>query len=410
MLYFVMLLLGFAGGGVCVFLLVMQKLQAVRKQQESLERRQAEYRMQRDALNQSLHEFMENKQLLADEQIAFRQRVVTYDELRAENTTLKHDLQNNDVARRKLEMDVIKQAENQENISDKVDELGKRYLKENIKWIGRSLTPNNFAAMKKRLLDVIARCRAVGFPISDSDEAEYVAELKADFEKAVRAEFEKQEQARIKAQIREEQQLERETQRELDQVERERKAIEAALEKALADAADEHSEEVQRLRERLAEAEAKSPRAMSRAQMTRSGHVYVISNIGSFGNDVFKIGMTRRLEPMDRVKELGDASVPFAFDVHMMISCDDAPALENALHRALHTSRLNKVNFRKEFFRSDIDQIREIVESNHGKVEYVADPEALEYHQSEDMTLEDQEYLETVHASLGSDDSGFDSD
>ena len=80
--------------------------------------------------------------------------------------------------------------------------------------------------------------------------------------------------------------------------------------------------------------------------------MYVLSNIGSFGEGVYKIGMTRRLEPQDRVRELGDASVPFPFDVHMMISCDDAPSLENALHRESHKQRVNKVNFRKEFFRT----------------------------------------------------------
>lgn len=97
---------------------------------------------------------------------------------------------------------------------------------------------------------------------------------------------------------------------------------------------------------------------------------------------LFKVGMTRRLEPMDRVKELGDASVPFSFDVHAMISSDDAPALESALHRELDQCRVNTVNLRKEFFRTDIDTIVGAVKKNHGTVEYVADAEALEYFQS----------------------------
>ena len=122
-----------------------------------------------------------------------------------------------------------------------------------------------------------------------------------------------------------------------------------ALQKALAEAADEHSEEVERLKARLAEAVAKSQRTIAQAQLTKAGYIYVISNIGSFGQDVYKVGMTRRLEPLDRVRELGDASVPFSFDIHMMIACDDAPALENALHHALHKTRLNKLNLRKEF-------------------------------------------------------------
>ena len=111
---------------------------------------------------------------------------------------------------------------------------------------------------------------------------------------------------------------------------------------------------------------------------------------------MFKVGMTRRLEPLERIRELGDASVPFPFDIHMMIASDDAPALENAVHRALHTSRINRTNPRKEFFKTEIDLIYEIVKKHHGEVQYVADAEALEYHQSLSMTDEDQEVIDQV--------------
>ena len=96
---------------------------------------------------------------------------------------------------------------------------------------------------------------------------------------------------------------------------------------------------------------------MSRAQMTRSGHVYVISNVGSFGQDVFKVGMSRRLDPMERVKELGDASVPFPFDVHAMIFTEDAPGLEKAIHRQIWESRVNRVNDRREFFQLTMSEL-----------------------------------------------------
>lgn len=135
---------------------------------------------------------------------------------------------------------------------------------------------------------------------------------------------------------------------------------------------------------------------MSMAQQTRAGNVYVISNRVSFGSDVFKVGMTRRLEPLDRVREIGDACVPFPFDVHMMVACDDAPALENALHHALHGSRLNKMNPRKEFFRTDIEAILQIVREQHGDVQYVATPEALEYNESLTMSDADADYIEQV--------------
>jgi hypothetical protein len=110
--------------------------------------------------------------------------------------------------------------------------------------------------------------------------------------------------------------------------------------------------------------------------------------------------MTRRLEPLDRVKELGDASVPFPFDVHMMISCEDAPRLEGLLHRALHRNRLNRVNLRKEFFKTTVEDIRRIVEKHHGEVAYQATPEALEFNESRNMTDEQFEIITREYASL----------
>ena len=96
--------------------------------------------------------------------------------------------------------------------------------------------------------------------------------------------------------------------------------------------------------------------------LTRVGHVYIISNVGSFGENIYKIGMTRRLEPMDRDKELGDASVPFPFDVHALITTSDAPSLENALHKHFNHRRLNLENERKEFFHVTIEEIRDELE------------------------------------------------
>ena len=122
--------------------------------------------------------------------------------------------------------------------------------------------------------------------------------------------------------------------------------------------------------------QARAERAVSQAQLTKAGHVYVISNIGSFGENVYKIGMTRRLEPLDRVLELSGASVPFPFDVHMMISCNDAPGMENTLHRHFHKLRINRTNPRKEFFRTTLDEIVGVVRAHHGEVSYIADAEA----------------------------------
>ena len=115
----------------------------------------------------------------------------------------------------------------------------------------------------------------------------------------------------------------------------------------------------------------------------KAGYVYIISNIGSFGKDVYKIGMTRRLEPMDRVDELGDASVPFKFDVHAMIFSDDAPKLEAALHHAFDNKKVNMINNRKEFFNVKLEEIEQVVKENHDKlVEFIKTPDAEQYRES----------------------------
>ena len=115
----------------------------------------------------------------------------------------------------------------------------------------------------------------------------------------------------------------------------------------------------------------------------RAGYVYVISNIGAFGNDVYKIGMTRRLEPMDRIDELGSASVPFNFDVHTMIFSDDAPALEAALHKAFEDKKLNMINQWREFFMVTLDEIKEVIKKNFDKtVEFNDIPEAEQFRAS----------------------------
>lgn len=115
----------------------------------------------------------------------------------------------------------------------------------------------------------------------------------------------------------------------------------------------------------------------------RAGYVYIISNIGSFGEGIYKIGMTRRLEPMDRVDELGDASVPFRFDVHALIFSADAPKLETALHKAFENQRVNMVNGRKEFYRVSLEEIEAVVRQNHDKtVEFKYIPIAEQYRES----------------------------
>lgn len=200
---------------------------------------------------------------------------------------------------------------------------------------------------------------------------------------------EREEQRRIKEQIRQEEKAKREFEKAIRDAEKEEDILKKALEKAqkeLEDATDEQKQKYEaklaELNERLRIAEEKGQRALSMAQQTKSGHVYVISNIGSFGENVYKIGMTRRLEPTDRIKELGDASVPFSFDIHAMIYCEDAPALETELHKYFMRSQMNKVNPRKEFFKIGIKMIREKVESLNLNTKWTMLADAMEYRES----------------------------
>ena len=200
---------------------------------------------------------------------------------------------------------------------------------------------------------------------------------------------EREEQRRIQDQIREEEKARRDFERAMQEAAKEEETIRKAMAKAQAEIASASAQEREKFEARLAElgqkladAEAKNQRALSMAQQTRSGHVYIISNIGSFGEGVLKIGMTRRLEPDDRVKELGDASVPFSFDVHAMIRSDDAPSLERLLHQQFDTFRVNKVNYRKEFFRVPIQRLREFVIEKSLEASFTMTAEAREYRET----------------------------
>lgn len=205
---------------------------------------------------------------------------------------------------------------------------------------------------------------------------------------------EKEEQREIRAQMAEERKAQQEIERAIREAEAEELRAQKALDKArkemeskLAQLTTEQTEKYQskidELRDALTEAELKGQKALSMAQQTKRGHVYVISNVGSFGEDVFKIGMTRRLDPQDRVDELGSASVPFLFDVHAMIHSEDAPALENALHQHFDAKRTNLVNRRKEFFNVSLKEIKSAVYELAGNdVDFIETVVAQHYYET----------------------------
>lgn len=226
-------------------------------------------------------------------------------------------------------------------------------------------------------------------------------ELQLAFEYVEKKQAAKEEQAEIRSQMREEAKLEQEKEQAMKEEERFTKLLTKAKEqanKAAGDKLAELNEQIAKLDEELRLAHEKSERALSMAQQTKSGHVYVISNIGSFGKDVYKIGMTRRLEPLDRVKELGDASVPFIFDVHAMIYCDDAPALESTLHRVFDERRLNLVNTRKEFFHVTLDEIKNEALNLAPEAEFVFTAEARDYRESQSILEQRKEKKKQINS------------
>ncbi|HFM8168729.1 TPA: GIY-YIG nuclease family protein, partial [Enterococcus faecium] len=165
-------------------------------------------------------------------------------------------------------------------------------------------------------------------------------ELELHYSYLVKITEEKEQQKAIKEQMIEEEKVRREIDREKKRIDKEQRQFNseiskliAYMQKANADVEKElYANKIQELEEKLKELEVIRENVLQRELNTRAGYVYVISNIGSFGEDIYKIGMTRRLEPMDRIKELSSASVPFEFDVHAMIFSEDAPSLETKLH------------------------------------------------------------------------------
>jgi chromosome segregation ATPase len=200
---------------------------------------------------------------------------------------------------------------------------------------------------------------------------------------------EAEEQRQIRERIREEEKARREYDRAIKEAAKEEAAVQKAMDrlseqmaKANESQRAEYEAQLSELQGRLQAAEERGQRAMSMAQLTQSGHVYIISNIGSFGENVYKIGLTRRLDPLDRVRELGDSSVPFSFDVHALIQADDAPALEHRLHRHFLIHQVNKVNHRKEFFRVNLETIRSEVEGLGLTPQWTMAAEAAQYRES----------------------------
>lgn len=260
---------------------------------------------------------------------------------------------------------------------------------------------NNINTMETRIQNAFDKINALGKTSACSITNEYLQtklkELSLIYEFQEKKQQEVEEQRSIRQQMREEEQALKELEKAQREAEKDEERYQKALEKAREEfltATDKGKsaleDRIRLLEENLKRAHEQKERAISRAQMTKSGHVYIISNIGSFGEHIYKIGMTRRLEPMDRVKELGDASVPFSFDVHAFIFSENAPEMENLLHKKFHLHRVNQINERKEFFKVSLHEIEnavfEIAQQNpihnSSQIEFTRIAEAEQYRQT----------------------------
>ncbi len=259
---------------------------------------------------------------------------------------------------------------------------------------------NNIELGEKRILKSFEACNRLGKVMSVELSSKYLKlkldELHLAHEFQLKKQEEKEEAKRAREELREQQKLEQEIRAAREKIAKERKHFDTALRDLQARLERVQTEEERvALTSKLAEIEAGRAELEGeeklidyREQNAKAGYVYVISNVGAFGKDVYKIGMTRRLEPMDRISELGDASVPFWFDVHAMVFSDNAPALEAKLHERFAAGRLNKVNGRKEFFRADIAEIESVIRENYDAVvEVIHEAPAEQYRESQRMAM-----------------------
>lgn len=284
---------------------------------------------------------------------------------------------------------------------------GKKMTNDNIKQILRTFNTecenaidrvkfNNIDSMKKRIeksfesLNKLNQTVLVG--IRDEFLNLKIKELYLAYEYQVKKQEEKEEQKRIREDLREQVKLKKELEEAKKNVEKDLRHFKNALDSVMEQLNNKDLDEDQRqaLVNKKLELESQINVLNNnlkdidyRQENQKAGYVYVISNIGAFGENVYKIGMTRRLDPQERVDELGDASVPFNFDVHAMIFTEDAPALENALHKAFENRKLNMINRRREFFYVTLSEIEDVIKENFDKtVEFNRIAEAEHYRES----------------------------
>lgn len=285
-------------------------------------------------------------------------------------------------------------------------QAGNKMTNDNIKQILRSFNIecenvidrvkfNNFDSMYSRIEMSFEKLNSLNKTNAISIQQSYLdlklEELSLAYEYQLKKQEEKDEIRMLREQQREEAKLAKEIEDKRRDIEKEQQHYSNVLQRLEEQISVEKSLERlhlliskrQELEENLADLDLALKEVDYREANQKAGYVYIISNIGAFGENIYKIGMTRRLDPQDRIDELGNASVPFKFDVHAMIFSDDAPKLENTLHRAFENKKINAMNTRKEFFNVTLEEIEDVVKRNHDKtVDFVKNPSAQQYRES----------------------------
>lgn len=259
------------------------------------------------------------------------------------------------------------------------------------------ITVSNAAAKQKALKKAWEQLNKLYSRNSIAITETYLNLKSQELQLAAEYELEKQHEKDI---LREQREKEREEKKLLAEMAARRKEIQkdkthyaqmisALLKKAETDSSEELQQQISDFQEKMVALEETESDLDYREGHASAGYVYIISNIGSFGANVFKIGVTRRLDPLERIKELGSASVPFQFDIHAMIFSEDAFALETDLHNKFSPNKINKVNSRKEYFQIELSSIKEYLESlENVSVEFTDNAEAFEYTESKNMSIE----------------------
>lgn len=369
------------------------------------------------SLNIEIEKLKQDKKNIQDDIIGYEKELIhkvvdTRDYSEVTSMQLKNELQLISLNEKELlnsnEALIINSQDSKKNINYQIKQILRSFNAETENIISK-LTISNVDSSRGKLVKTFEVLNNI-FKVDGIELSKKLLDIKLQefniiHQYQVKIEQEKEQQRAIKEQMVEEEKVRREIEREKAKLDKEEKQFKNEVSKLIAylQKTDNdieknlYMDKIKELEEKLTALEKDKENVLQRELNTRAGFVYIISNIGSFGENVYKIGMTRRLEPMDRVKELGSASVPFEFDVHAMIFSEDAPTLETTLHQHFRKHEVNKVNPRKEFFRVNLKDIEEVVKENHNAtVEFTLIAKAEQYRESvriEQMGIETEEAI-----------------